>query len=304
VVTSLIIFTGTILKVNHLAGAAIILTAGMVTLVLFFIPAALINHYKSQNSAKNTALHIVTWLTCFVVFTAMLFKILHWPYAGIILLVALPFPYIVFLPVFIFTTSKNKNSNIYDMVFVLSLLAFNSVFTSLLSLNVSKTRINDSLNLSRNYITLEKAMIQLPAGNHRTDLDLKIDEVLKIVHEYQEIILNSEGIFHDQWTSDPGIILRPESPAIAAEALLAKEGPQWGTRLEAGMKGLITQMEKTGGNLSKVAPLVLDFKTPPENESRWAEGIFKYNTLSWSLIYLDALKTNLLMLKSTGPAYN
>jgi hypothetical protein len=35
-----------------------------------------------------------------------LFKIMHWPGAGIFLMVALPFPFLVFLPVYLYVTSR------------------------------------------------------------------------------------------------------------------------------------------------------------------------------------------------------
>ncbi len=122
VITAMIISTGVILKVNHWPAAGILITAGTLILVLIFLPAALINNYKAEGNSQNRLLYIVTYITCFVVFIGMLFKIQHWPYAGIALLIALPFPYIVFLPVFLTVTSKNKNFNIYNTVFVLLLL--------------------------------------------------------------------------------------------------------------------------------------------------------------------------------------
>ena len=152
VITAMIISTGVILKVNHWPAAGILITAGTLILVLIFLPVALINNYKAEGNNQNRVLYIVTYITCFVVFIGMLFKIMHWPYAGIGLFIALPFPYIVFLPVFLVVTAKNKNFSIYNTVFVLLLLALNSVFSALLALNVSKETINDSYNISRDYI--------------------------------------------------------------------------------------------------------------------------------------------------------
>jgi hypothetical protein len=123
VITAMITSAGAIFKVNHWPAAAILLIAGTLILVLLFLPAALINNYKATGNSQNKVLYIVTYITCFVVFIAMLFKIMHWPYAGVGLLIALPFPYVVFLPIFLLVTSKNKSFNIYNTVFVLLLLA-------------------------------------------------------------------------------------------------------------------------------------------------------------------------------------
>jgi hypothetical protein len=137
VITAMIVFTGTIFKINHYAGAGILLIIGISSLVLLFLPLALENNYRVAENRKNLLIYIITYNTCFVVFTSMLFKLLHWPHAGTILTIAIPFPYVVFLPVFIIITSKDKNFNIYNTVFVLILLALNSVLSGLLALIIA-----------------------------------------------------------------------------------------------------------------------------------------------------------------------
>ncbi|MEI6049467.1 MAG: hypothetical protein WCS03_11260 [Bacteroidota bacterium] len=302
VVTTLIIFTGIIFKINHLAGAGQLLTVGFVTLVLGFIPLALINHYKSEESNQNMLLYLVTWITCFVVFTAMLFKIQHWANAGIFLIIALPFPYIVFLPVFLGVTSKIRNFNINNTVFVLFLLALNSVFCCLLALNVSKARIDDSYNLSLNYIRLETVLKQLPAMGPQTPVDRKIDEVIKTVNEYQDLILKAEGNSKENWSANPGNLWRPDERVVASKVLLTAEGGPLGAKLETGLKELITEMGKTRGfeSLAKVAPVIFDINDPAGSDPGWAYRIFRDNTLSWALIYLDGLEANLYMIKASA----
>ncbi len=300
VLTALIIFTGAIFKINHWAGAGILLTAGLATLVLIFLPVALINNYRAEGNRQNRLLYIVTWVTCFVVFTAMLFKIQHWPYAGLMLTLALPFPYVVFLPVFLVVTSKNKNFNIYSTVFILMLLAGNSVFTALLSLNVTRDRISDSYNLSRNYIRLESVLNQTPDRDAESPLDLKIDQVLRIVHEYKELILKQEGISAVQWNNDAGSLVRPDSKGLAAHALIDGGELEPGTKLKDGLNGLVSEINKTGGceELAKEAPVIFDLNAPSGVELDWSNWKFNENNLAWVLIYLDGLQANLNILKA------
>jgi hypothetical protein len=300
VVTTLITFTGAIFKVNHWPAAGILLTLGLVTLALVFIPAALINQYKDEERKESLSLYIVTGITCFVVFTAMLFKIQHWPYAGLMLTIALPFPYVVFLPVFLAVTAKNKNFNIYNTVFVLFLLALNSVFAALLALNVTKVKIDDSYNLARNYNKLELALAELPSGNSQNPVNVKIDEVMKIVEEYQGIILKSEGSSNEQWSTNAGNLYRPDSRNVASVELSSAESAPLGGRLETSLKGLITVMQNTRGYeaMAKAAPGLFYF-SELDPESVWGEMVFQQNTLSWSLITLDGLKANLEMIKAS-----
>lgn len=299
ITTALIIFLGSVFKVNHLPGAGVLLISGIITLVFLFLPVALYDNYKDQGSSQNLPLYIVTWITSFVVFTAMLFKIMHWKYAGILLTVALPFPYLVFLPVFLRITSKNKNFSIYNTVFVLLLLAINSVFSVLLSFNVSKARIDDSYHLSLTYNKLEMALDNLPLVYPSLPVNLKIDEAVRIVNEYQITILKNEPFPEKQWENNPGNLQRADSRDIAAQALLDKGESVAGLELSESLKNLILEMGKNPeyGEFSKKAPFIFDIVPPDGYKPSSPVRNLTESSLAWSLIYLDGLETNLKLMK-------
>jgi len=307
VITAIIICTGVILKVNHWPTAGILITAGTLVLVLIFFPAALINNYKAEGNTQNRLLYIVTYITCFVVFIGMLFKIMHWPHAGIGLLIALPFPYIVFLPVFLIVTSKNKNFNIYNTIFVLLLLALNSVFSALLSLNVSRDTITDSYNISRNYNKIEAAIAQKPIIGNESAVNMKIDEILKITNDYQDLILKHEGMTREEWENNPAKLLRADSPNIAATVLSDNGEMPAGIKLEKSLSELVVLMKQTKGyeETAKVLPAIVGLGVENEEDPAWA---FTFRNilinLSWVLTYLDGLEANLSMIKASASAIN
>lgn len=301
-INSLIIFTGIIFKINHFPGAGILLTLGLVTLSVFFIPAALINNYRNSEN-RSLPLYFVTWLTCFVVFTAMLFKVQHWPGAGIALTIAIPFPYVVFLPVFLAVTSKIRNFNIYNTVFVLLLLALNSVFSALLALNVARTRIDDSLNLTMNYNRVESVLTMLPGDLTQTPLNVKIDAVLQTINECRDLILRNEGISREQWINTPETLWRPDARVADAVPLLTGSETKYGERLEAQLTALIAEIDKNQGGETSSAS-VFNYKPSAEDELPWGYRIFTEDTLSWVLTYLDGLEVNLRMLKTSLTAIN
>jgi len=297
----MVILMGTIFKINHWPAAGIMLTAGLVTLVLIFLPLALIDSYRGDENKLNKPLYIVTGVTGFVIFTGMLFKIMHWPYAGPLLSVALIFPYIVFLPVFIIVTSRNKNFNIYNTVFVLLLLAVNSVFSGLLALNVSKERILDSYNLSRTFNKAEMFLDQLPAGDSKSQVSLQIDKVLKIVDEYQNLILMEDGASQQQWESEPDNIFHPDNPNTPMTALWKSGESEPGDRLQNAFKELLAFMEqnKSYEATAKVMPVILGQAEEIGMEPDWTIRRVSAIQLSWVLIYLDGLETNLKMIRAT-----
>jgi hypothetical protein len=306
-ISVIIISTGVILKVEHWPMAQIFIAAGILILVLIFFPAALINSYKAEGNKQNRLLYIVTYITCFVVFTGLLFKIQHWPYAGVALSIALPFPYIVFLPVFLIVTSKNKNFNIYNTVFVLILLALNSVFSALFSLNVSKETVDDSYNISRDYNKVEASAAQLPIIVNGSAVNMKIDEIISISNDYQDLILKHEGMTREQWKKDPGNLVRPDNINIAASTLADNGEMIPGMKLDKAIAELIDLMKQTKGfeAAAKALPSILDLdeeKGKDDTLNFYSRNIFV--PLSWALIYLDGLEANLYMIKASAPVVN
>jgi hypothetical protein len=300
-ITTLFIFMGTIFKVNHWPAAAIMIVAGMVTFVLVFLPLALINSYRGDENKLNKPLYIVTGVTGFVIFTGMLFKIMHWPYAGVFLSVALIFPYVVFLPVFIIVTSRNKEFNIYNTVSILLLLAVNSVFSGLLALNVSRERIHDGYNMSRNFNKAEIFLDQLPAGDSKSPVSQQIDKVLKIVDEYQVLILAEDGSSEQLWETEPDNMYHPDNPNIAMAALWKSGESHPGDRLENAFKDLLTTINQDNryGVISKALPAILGQTEEIGMDPDWTIRRVSGADLAWVLIYLDGLETKLKLIKTS-----
>ena len=86
-VSVMLIALGGIFKINHFPGANILLTFGIVALSFVFFPVAFISTYR-QNESKNGLIYLTAALMGIILFTGALFKIMHWPGASILLIVA------------------------------------------------------------------------------------------------------------------------------------------------------------------------------------------------------------------------
>ena len=300
-ITTGILFCGILFKVQHWPGAWILLTIGVFMTVFIFLPLALLDNYKAHGSKENRSLYIVTWLTCFVVFTSMLFKIQHWPGAGYGLLISLLFPYVVFLPVFLFVTSKNKNFNIHNTVFVLLLLAANSAIAALLVLNVSTEMTADSLKITGNYNKVEMVLDKVDTKNDQSPAVTKIDKVLKLVDEYQELIYKNEGITKEQLNNDPEILMEPGSRKIPSVTELTGREGSVVHDLQTALSDLIKLLEKSPeyGSLAKAAPGILNMDTSRNFNYIWIDRLFKSNVQPWVHAYLDGLEANLKLMRAT-----
>lgn len=297
--TAMIVALGALFKVNHWPGAGIFLLGGISILVFIFMPLALINSFKEEDTKSLRLLYIVTWLTSFVVFTAMLFKIQHWPGAGYLMLISIPFPFLVFLPVYLLVTSKQKGHNIFNTVYMLFLLMILSCFTALLALNVSKEKLGESFSIVRNYYLSEKTADIIDVQN-QSPVSLKIDDVLDITEEYRDLYLGYLNIPPDMWKGDLGVsqsswsFSKPSRKADRQAEVIHSE-------LLSGLKDLISLMETTPGceSLAAAAPAVFSLRKTPGGNYNWDSDLLLAPVHPWLLAYLEGLDSNLKMIRTT-----
>jgi hypothetical protein len=97
-------------KIQHWPGASIMLTLGALFLVFTFLPSALVVLWKETHSTKRLFMFISAFLTgtCFVAGT--LFKIQHWPYAGLILTIGAMTGVLFFVPALLINRIKNSEN--------------------------------------------------------------------------------------------------------------------------------------------------------------------------------------------------
>jgi hypothetical protein len=297
-ITTLAIILGIVFKINHYPGAGVLTTAGIAFLLLVFIPMALINHYKNEGERSNLSLYIVTWLTCLVVFTSMLFKVMHWPGAGYLIIIAIPFPFVVFLPVFLIVTSRIKNFNIHNTVYVLFLLAGLSLFTALLGLDVTRERIVDSFNIACNYNRMDRPLDRIKINEDNSHIVKSIDEVLAVIDDYQRLIYSSAGSSEEAWQNDPDRFIALASAYNGRSPLKTGKGAP-DTRLEDGLRGLINELAAAPcfKNISKEAPDIFSLEPLAQNQGAWSKAVFENGNGAWIIMYLDGLKNNLRILR-------
>jgi hypothetical protein len=305
-VSSLVLITGTIFKLSHWPAAGILLSLGTFLLLAMFLPAALINHYSANGNTQNRALYIVTWLTCFVVFTAMLFKIMHWPGAGIALFIALPFPFIVFLPVWLYITSKIKNFDINNTIYILFLLVLQAVFSALLSLNVSKDKIDASLGLSLHLSSLNTIIEDLPAAGTYSSSGADIspvirsaDDLLKRIGECRQLLYDRTDITKETGNKRITGNRYLDSRSVARDVLLLTNKPTPAEKLDTSLKTFVEELGKIPGSedLGKQASELFGLNEVNGQGISWSEKLFSDNYFSWVLISLDATENFVRVIK-------
>jgi hypothetical protein len=103
---SMALITGSLFKVLHWPGANMLLIASTLVLVFVFSPFFFYMHYKEQTEKKGRTVAILGLITAAALCTGTLFKILHWPGAGM-MIVGFALLFIFFLPLYVINGMRN-----------------------------------------------------------------------------------------------------------------------------------------------------------------------------------------------------
>lgn len=190
------IVTGAMFKVQHWPGAGILLVLGLGSYCFWFLPAALLNNYRNADMKHWKWVYIVTFITFFIDTLGALFKIMHWPGAGWFLLSGITLPFVLFLPFFIYRSSREKNFPMINFLGIMFGLTFLGIFTSLLALNVSKNVLDQGFKIT--YDNLKSfAYYENPAEIH-DDIQKQAEDIYSFIDNMNSKILvtadNNENI--------------------------------------------------------------------------------------------------------------
>jgi len=300
IVSAMVLITGTMFKVQHWPAAGIMICAGTILLLAVFLPAALINHYKVNGNKQYKLLYITVYVTCFVVFTAMLFKILHWPFAGYGVFIAVPFPFVVFLPVWLYETSKIKNFDVNNTVYILFLLALQAVFSVLLALNVTKEKLDYTLEMTNQLSSFNSKIESLNAVSEKSGVVRSADEVLTQIDACRQILFTrteitrkglNEGLVGNRYL---------DSRDIPMDLLLASSVPSPAEKLSSALNNFIAEITKLpeGQPIAKEAMDLFDLNNVPGDESAWQFRKFQGIYLTWDLVELDGMESFVRVIKN------
>jgi hypothetical protein len=303
IISVVLVLLGVNFKIQHWPGAGIMITLGIAFLLLVFLPIALVNNYRHEGNRRNLVLYIVAYLTALVVMAGALFKIQHWPGAGSLIIIALPFPFVVFLPVYLYVTSKIENFELNKTVFVLLLLAYVSVFSALLAINVSRDVLHETLMMATTLNKMQPALKESVAAsmNKQTDLQSSGSELVSLLASCREKIYQETGTSKEELRQGLSGVRMPDSQSAAQKVLLFPEGKSPALQLKQAMEKFKASLSATNPspalkNLANTLLNTSDYDTDG-NLVDWETLTFNSRHLSWILSYLESLENSVYMLE-------
>ena len=139
---ALVAILGAFFKRMHWPGAGILITAGIVLVILVFLPLYFVINYREQAEKKNPLYAIVGYLTLAFLLAGAIFKIQHWPGAGHIIEVSLAILIIGFIPLYVVNAFQRAGKHKISFPYIVMLLIGIAIVSLLYNVNMSKNQLD------------------------------------------------------------------------------------------------------------------------------------------------------------------
>jgi len=135
------LIVGALFKLMHWPGASVLITLGTFLLAAVYLPIfAMVNIRDTRKKGKrvNKALYITGVISGFIFLTGILFKVNHWPGAGVSLSFSVVFMVVVFIPILVIHALRDKENQLQNFSILIFILAMMAVNIMVFALKVSK----------------------------------------------------------------------------------------------------------------------------------------------------------------------
>jgi len=192
-VSAMVTACGCLFKIMHWPAAGIILVIGLVSLSLVFLPLAIGNMFKAGQVKRLRNFYILVAIVMAFNFTGVMFKIMHWPGAGVLLMIGIPLPFVVLLPAYLLSNPADKEINFKNLLAMMFFFAYLAAITGFLAIRVSTNVVEgfvrSAINIEDKTMALKENVklvsgfsdLSNPVNQEAEKLCSKINEVKRMV---------------------------------------------------------------------------------------------------------------------------
>ncbi len=295
---------GSLFKIQHWPGASVMLVLAVFLFCFAFLPMALMNSYN-EGGQKYKALHIVTFIVFFISMMGVIFKVQHWPGAGMFLPFGITLPFILFLPVYLYQTRNEKNKETMNFSAIMFGLTFLAVFSVLLALNVSKSiilKIGTSLRMSSEASAFNMATINVT--DKQNPILEESDKLCVYIEGLKDhLLIASDNTVDGKASLDITQMANMENSNIPVHILLGDDSNNKMEELKSKINSYresVLASEKISPELSELSSTIFDVsdKDTEDGKMTWEQRTFGAYQLIVVLDALTQIQSNVRLVES------
>jgi len=123
IISTILLMFGSLFKIQHWPGAGAMLALGFFVLCFLFLPSANYVMHRERKDRSMILLFISAFLGSFGLFLGFLFKIMHWPGAGIVLALGCVILCVLFFPFLLRYLIKNASSGREKTIYTIGVIS-------------------------------------------------------------------------------------------------------------------------------------------------------------------------------------
>ena len=135
------LITGTIFKIQHWPGAGVLLVLSLFILGAIYLPVFVmvkIRDTRKEGKKVNMPMYIAGLIAGIIFIAGAMFKIQHWPGAGIMITLSGFVTVFVFIPILVIQALKDKENQVQNFTILIFVLCFVAITFMIYALRVSK----------------------------------------------------------------------------------------------------------------------------------------------------------------------
>lgn len=183
---------GATLKTFHLPGAGIMIFSGVILFALIFLPLMMVLKFKDDESVTDKIVFSFGLLLGIATSLGIMFKLMHWPYANLLMRSGLTLFVFGYTPLYFVTRIRRSEQKFQTTVNTVLLMATGGLLYGMYNLGYSKN-IEESYQNAYAYVEHNEKNIKLINANYYDEV-AGVSEVMLIREASQKLDKKIEGI--------------------------------------------------------------------------------------------------------------
>jgi hypothetical protein len=135
ITSALLILLGAIFKTMHWPGAGFLILLGGLSFSLIFLPLLILLKFKDEEKTVDNWVFAFGFLMAIGAATGIVFKIMHWPYANLLMRGSVTLFLFVYIPIYYFTQIKRSDSKFNTTINTILMMAWGGMTYALFNLH-------------------------------------------------------------------------------------------------------------------------------------------------------------------------
>jgi hypothetical protein len=160
IISIILIVLGVTFKSMHWYGASVMVVLGLAFFSLVFIPLNIALKFVDDKTKSNRIIMTVGLLTASMASIGVLFKLMHWPYASVLMFSSLLVFMIVFIPIYFIIRFKDPETKFNAIIHTTFMCAGAAMLFALINFGPSRQTIEDNEMQNVNHTHTETSTIE------------------------------------------------------------------------------------------------------------------------------------------------